>query len=136
MSGCGAFKFAGSAIDPVYRHRNQTPAPSLGSRSQCALEHQAALGEPANMPAIGPHCGGGRYKFVRAKLEPLPRFTGALQGLQTAARRYGWRRYRDDHTWLGFEALMIPAVDHHLGLGAVDPTRSRRILKSRISSPT
>jgi len=73
MSGCGAFKFAGSAIDPVYRHRNQTPAPSLGSRSQCALEHQAALGEPANMPAIGPHCGGGRYKLVRAKLEPPSR---------------------------------------------------------------
>jgi len=34
MSGCGAFKFAGSVIDPVYRHRNQTPAPSLGRRGR------------------------------------------------------------------------------------------------------
>ena len=36
-------------------------------------KHQAALGRTANMPAIGPHCGGGRYKLVRAKLEPPSR---------------------------------------------------------------
>jgi hypothetical protein len=37
---------------------------------------------------------------------------------------------------LSVNPMWSPAVDHRLGLGAVVPTRSRRILKSQISNPT
>jgi len=82
-----------------------------------------------------PRCQA-RYKLVREVGTTLPRFSGALQGLQTAARRYGWRQgeaIRYDHTSLGFDGLNDPL--RSIIVWVLGPS-IRRILKSRISNPT